>query len=284
MRKGIEAEDVVVGSGDEAVRGKTVIAGVRFFLSDGTEVTDALLGGPKVKINLRRRETIAGLRYGIEGMQVGGVRRLVIAPHLAYGACGVPGRVPPYASLRCEVELLEVRGSNVTRPEDYPPGRHLFVFHPGEAARNLPRWQFHLEEDGRAGASINFPIPGMTWRHTRRRGVSIQIDQAEAMALLQSAITLPRQFPTECLGIEELWADTTEPANSITRNSRTNSRCITIGVWERGQYKSYYSMSETSRALLDSELYRVITSLLQPHLVKNAGAESTSGPSRRLPE
>jgi FKBP-type peptidyl-prolyl cis-trans isomerase FkpA len=284
MKKGIEAEDVVVGSGGEALRGKTVIARVRVFLTDGTELTDALLGGPRVKINLRRRECIAGVRYGIEGMRVGGVRRLVIAPHLAYGPHGVPGRVPPYASLRCEVELLEVRESDVMKPEDYPPGRHLLVFHPGEAARNLPRWQFHLEEDGRGGAAIDFPIPGMTWRHTRRRAVNIQMDQAEAAALFQSAITLPSLFPAECLTTEELWADATEPANSITRDSRTNSRCITITVSERGQNKSHYAMSERSRALLDSELYRVITSLLQPHLVNNAGPGPTSGNTRRLPQ
>jgi hypothetical protein len=158
--------------------------------------------------------------------------------------------------------------------EDYPPSRRLRVFHPGEAVRNLPVWQFQLEEDGRGGAVTNFPIPGMTWRHTRRRTVSIQMDLAKARALFESAITLPRQFPAECLATEELWADATEPANAITRDRRTGSRCITIGIWDRGQYKSY-SMSERSRALLDSELYRVITSVLRPHLINNTGAEST---------
>jgi hypothetical protein len=282
MTKGIEVEDVVVGSGDEALRGKTVVVNVRMFLNQGMELTNTLLCGPKMKIDLGKRKCIAGLRLGIEGMRVGGVRRLVISPHLAYGASGVPDHVPPNALLRCEVELLEVREPGVVKPEDFPPGRFLRVFHPGEAARNLPQWQLQLDEDGRCGAGLNFPIPGMTWRHTRRKGFSTQMDQATTVALIQEAIALPSLFPAECLRTEELWADTTEAANSITRDRRSNSLCITISVWERGQ-DMYYSLTENSRALLDSELYRVISSLLEPYLVDDAGGQSSSEQSPRLP-
>lgn len=266
MPKGIEIEDVVPGTGPEALRGKTVIVKLRVSLNDGTELTGKLFPEEKVKINLGKRDCIDGLRRGIEGMRVGGIRKMVIAPHLAYGAAGVKDCVPPNALLRFEVELLEVRDSDIPMPEDCPPGQQLFVFHPGEASRGLPRWQFHLEENGEGGALIHFPIPGMTWRHTRRKSVSVQLDQAVAAALFQSAIDLPRQFAAECLAAGDLWADSSEPTNSVTRDKATNSRCITISVSEQRQYKSYYSMSENSRALLDSELYRGISSLLEPHL------------------
>jgi FKBP-type peptidyl-prolyl cis-trans isomerase len=61
------------------------------------------LFGTKMVIDLGRRESIAGLRYGIPGMRVGGTREIVISPHLAYRAAGIPGRIPANALLRCEV-------------------------------------------------------------------------------------------------------------------------------------------------------------------------------------
>lgn len=258
MTKGIEIHDVTVGNGDEALRGKTIVANVRMFLHHGTEVTGTFTGAPKIKIDLGKRECIAGLRRGIEGMRVGGVRTLVISPHLAFGANGVPGSIPPNAILRCEVELLEVREPGVRKPEDYPQGKHLHVFHPGEAARNLPRWQFGLCENGSCGVHINFPIPGMTWRYTRRKGASWQLEQTEAASVFQSAVELPNQSPEDCLPHEELWADATEPANSITRDRKTNTRCISISLYERGQSICNYAVPENSRILIDSKLFEVV--------------------------
>ena len=58
-----------------------------------------------------RRSLIGGLFYGIEGMRVGGTRRLSIAPQLAYGDAGVPGIIPPGARLTAEITILEARPS-----------------------------------------------------------------------------------------------------------------------------------------------------------------------------
>jgi hypothetical protein len=96
------------------------------------------------------------------------------------------------------------------------------------------------------------------------------------MALLEDAITLPSQFPEECLRDEELWADTTERGNSITRDKHSNSVCITIGVTERGQWLCYYTMSETSQALLASLLYQVISGMLKPYLATDMAKQSNS--------
>jgi FKBP-type peptidyl-prolyl cis-trans isomerase len=58
------------------------------------------------EIRLDRRSLISGLFYGVEGMRVGGTRRLEIAPHLAYGSRGVPGVIPPGAVLTAEITFL----------------------------------------------------------------------------------------------------------------------------------------------------------------------------------
>jgi len=67
-------------------------------LEDGGEtlVTD---------IRLSRGALISGLFYGMDGMRVGGTRRLEMAPHLAYGEAGVPGVIPGRARLRAEVTV-----------------------------------------------------------------------------------------------------------------------------------------------------------------------------------
>jgi hypothetical protein len=56
---------------------------------------------------------INGLFYGVEGMSVGGTRRLKISPQLGYGERGVPGVIPPNSVLNAEITILEERNSSV---------------------------------------------------------------------------------------------------------------------------------------------------------------------------
>lgn len=58
---------------------------------------------------LGARVAIAGLEYGVEGMRVGGRRRIKVPPHLGYREQGIAGKIPPNAILFFDVELLEVR-------------------------------------------------------------------------------------------------------------------------------------------------------------------------------
>jgi len=69
-------------------------------------------GGETLITELRmdRRSLINGLFYGVEGMRVGGTRRLELAPHLAYGKEGVPGVIPAGAVLTAEITILEALG------------------------------------------------------------------------------------------------------------------------------------------------------------------------------
>ena len=63
------------------------------------------------EVRIDRRSLVNGLFYGVEGMCIGGTRRLEIAPHLAYGDRGVPGVVPAGAVLTAEITILEAIAS-----------------------------------------------------------------------------------------------------------------------------------------------------------------------------
>jgi len=60
-------------------------------------------------LRIDRENMFAGLLQGIEGMRIGGKRKLKISPHLAYGDKGIPGRIPPRAVIIVEIEFIEER-------------------------------------------------------------------------------------------------------------------------------------------------------------------------------
>ncbi len=106
MRKGISLEAETEGTGAAAVKGSTVTLRYSGYLHRG----DAFQKDLTCTFRLGRREVIAGLEYAVEGMRVGGRRRVQIAPHLAYREAGVPGVIPANALLTFDLELLEVVG------------------------------------------------------------------------------------------------------------------------------------------------------------------------------
>jgi hypothetical protein len=106
------------GLGEEVQRHRVYEIRLRIWLSRGDPVRwrDALSGrleddGTTLFTVLRvdREQMIAGLFHGVEGMRIGGTRRLRVAPHLAYRETGVPGVIPPNALLIIEVEILTER-------------------------------------------------------------------------------------------------------------------------------------------------------------------------------
>lgn len=64
-------------------------------------------------LRIDRENLFAGLFQGIEGMCIGGKRRLKISPHLAYGDRGIPGKVPPQAVIIAEIEFLAERKDRI---------------------------------------------------------------------------------------------------------------------------------------------------------------------------
>ena len=106
---GLRITDLVVGDGAEAVAGQTVVVNYRGTLANGTEFDSSYGRGP-FSFPLGGGRVIQGWDEGVAGMKVGGKRKLVIPPDLAYGERGAGGVIPANATLTFEVELLRIGG------------------------------------------------------------------------------------------------------------------------------------------------------------------------------
>ncbi|MGI5828376.1 MAG: FKBP-type peptidyl-prolyl cis-trans isomerase [Patescibacteria group bacterium] len=104
----LQFQDQIVGNGDEAVSGKTVTVHYTGMLTNGQKFDSSLDRGQPFVFPLGAGQVIAGWDQGVVGMKVGGKRRLLIPADLAYGDQGVPGAIPPGATLVFDIELLKV--------------------------------------------------------------------------------------------------------------------------------------------------------------------------------
>ena len=103
------ATDTVIGSGAEATPGKMVTVNYVGALPDGTVFDASANHGQPFTFQLGAGQVIRGWDEGVAGMKVGGKRRLVIPPGMAYGNQAVGGVIPANATLLFEVELVAVQ-------------------------------------------------------------------------------------------------------------------------------------------------------------------------------
>ncbi len=100
-------QDVVVGTGAEAISGRTLRMIYSGYLINGSRF-DSNVGGAAFTFQLGAGQVIAGWDQGVAGMKVGGRRKIVIGSTLGYGRTG-QGPIPPNATLVFDVELVSVQ-------------------------------------------------------------------------------------------------------------------------------------------------------------------------------
>jgi FKBP-type peptidyl-prolyl cis-trans isomerase FkpA len=103
---GLVIEEVLVGEGAEARAGQMVSVHYTGWLTDGSKFDSSKDRNEPFEFPLGARHVIAGWDEGVQGMKIGGTRKLTIPPALGYGARGAGGVIPPNATLVFEVELL----------------------------------------------------------------------------------------------------------------------------------------------------------------------------------
>jgi FKBP-type peptidyl-prolyl cis-trans isomerase len=106
--------DLVVGTGPDATVGKTISVNYTLWLYD-TSKTDgkgtlvqSSVGSTPFSFVLGTGQVIKGWDQGVVGMKVGGTRRLIVPPDLAYGSTGQNG-IPANATLVFDISLLSVQ-------------------------------------------------------------------------------------------------------------------------------------------------------------------------------
>jgi peptidylprolyl isomerase len=106
---GLEYEDETVGTGPQPVRGQEVTVHYVGTLTNGTKFDSSRDRNEPFSFAIGEGEVIKGWDEGVMSMHVGGKRKLIIPPQLAYGSRGAGGVIPPNATILFEVELLAVK-------------------------------------------------------------------------------------------------------------------------------------------------------------------------------
>ncbi|CAI6368876.1 unnamed protein product [Macrosiphum euphorbiae] len=108
LNGGVIINDLKVGDGAVAKPGKNVKVYYIGRLKSTGKVFDSMQKGPGFTFGLQRGEVIKGWDIGIAGMKVGGKRKVICPPNMAYGAKGSPPEIPPNSTLVFDVELKHV--------------------------------------------------------------------------------------------------------------------------------------------------------------------------------
>jgi FKBP-type peptidyl-prolyl cis-trans isomerase FkpA len=106
LPSGVSIQHLTKGNGASPKATDTVKVHYRGTLTDGTEFDSSYKRGQPISFPLNR--VIPCWTEGVQKMQVGGKAKLVCPGSTAYGSRGVPGTIPPNATLNFEVELLGI--------------------------------------------------------------------------------------------------------------------------------------------------------------------------------
>jgi FKBP-type peptidyl-prolyl cis-trans isomerase len=105
---GLWYTDVTTGQGAEAEPGRTVRVHYTGWLPNGKKFDSSRDRGEPFAFTLGAGQVITGWDEGVKGMKVGGRRKLVLPPSMAYGEAGAPPDIPPGSPLVFDVEVLGV--------------------------------------------------------------------------------------------------------------------------------------------------------------------------------
>jgi FKBP-type peptidyl-prolyl cis-trans isomerase len=106
---GLKYIDLKEGTGERSREGDSVVVHYTGWLKDGTKFDSSVDRGEPFEVTIGKTRVIKGWTEGLQGMRVGGKRKLIIPPDLAYGKRGAGDKIPPDSELTFEIELLKIK-------------------------------------------------------------------------------------------------------------------------------------------------------------------------------
>jgi FKBP-type peptidyl-prolyl cis-trans isomerase len=106
---GLQYIEIKEGTGATPKAGQTVVVHYTGTLTNGEKFDSSRDRGTPFSFNIGMGQVIKGWDEGLSTMKVGGRRELIIPPELGYGARGAGGVIPPNATLKFDVELIDVK-------------------------------------------------------------------------------------------------------------------------------------------------------------------------------
>ena len=129
----------------------------------------------------------------------------------------------------------------------------------------LARCQFGVR-GGRCGATLTYPIKGYPWRNNVVKSYEFNLSKSTINLLFAEVFRIRTEYPEECIAADQLMSDAGEKANGITRDRSSGKLCYTIAIFrDHSQPEEQFALREDSPALLSSQLFQVISTLIAPY-------------------
>jgi FKBP-type peptidyl-prolyl cis-trans isomerase len=104
----LQSQDLVIGTGGTVATGDLATVHYVGRLQNGNVFDSSRTRNQPFQFRVGAGQVIRGWDQGVPGMRIGGTRRLIIPPSLAYGSQGSPPTIPPNSTLTFDIELLAV--------------------------------------------------------------------------------------------------------------------------------------------------------------------------------
>lgn len=97
--------DLRLGDGPEILKADPLLAHIEGWLPSGEKIVDSRAAGEPMTFNYGIGDLVRGLDLALEGMRIGGKRRVIVPPAMAYGVEGTE-RIPPYSTIVFDIEIV----------------------------------------------------------------------------------------------------------------------------------------------------------------------------------